>query len=112
MMNRLPVGVTFLTCGLFGLAGAAQARQFLGFGQGGIPNSIAFENYPTLDKSSTGRDTVSDYTELAYFTKTGLTGTTRDQFEYFVGADLGYTDPKGDPTASGAGIAYPEIGFE
>jgi hypothetical protein len=49
---------------------------------------------------------------LAYFTKTGLTGTTRDQFEYFVGADLGYTDPKGDPTTSGAGIAYPEIGFE
>jgi hypothetical protein len=111
-MNRQTVSLTLLTCGLITLSAAAQARQWIGFGQGGIPNTVAFENYPTINPNSSGTNSVSDFAELAYFTKTGLTGTTRDQFEYWVGADLGYTDPKGSPGSSGVGVAAPEVGLE
>jgi hypothetical protein len=96
-MNRQLVGLTLLTAGLITLSATAQARQWIGFGQGGIPNTVALENYPTINPSSSGTNTVSDFAELAYFTKTGLTGTTRDQFEYWVRTDFGYTDPKGNP---------------
>ena len=111
-MNRQSIGLTLLTCSLITVSATAQARQYIGFGQGGIPNTVAFENYPTINPSSSGTNTTSDFAELAYFTKTGLTGTTRDQFEYWVGADFGYTDPKGDPNSSGFGVASPEIGIE
>jgi hypothetical protein len=112
MMSRQPIGITLFATGLLCLSATAHARQFIGFGQGGIPNSFALENYPTINPNSAGTNTVSNFFELAYFTKTGLTGTTRDQFEYWIGANLGYTDPKGDPNSSGWGMSSPEIGFE
>jgi hypothetical protein len=112
MMNRLPVGVTLVVGGLICLSTAAQARQFIGFGSPGVPGSLAFENYPTLNPNSAGTNTASNFAELAYFSKTGFTGTTRDQFEYWVGANIGYTDPKGNPNSSGWGMSSPEIGIE
>ena len=111
-MNRLPVGIAVVAGGLLCLSVTAQAREFIGFGQEGIPGSLSMQNYPTIQTNSGGTNTVSNFFELSYFSKTGFTGTTRDQFEYWVGANLGYTDPKGNPNSSGFGMSAPEIGLE
>jgi hypothetical protein len=112
MMNRQRTGLVLFTCGLISISATAQARQWIGFGQGGIPTGMAFESYPTINTTSSDKNSVSAFDELVYFTPTGLTGTTRDQFEFFAGASLGYTDPKGSPNSSGVGVASPLIGFE
>lgn len=110
-MNRLSVGITLLAGSLLCLSGTAQAREFIGFSQPGLPDSWAVQNYPVIQPSS-GSNSVYNFFELAYFSKTGFTGTTRDQFEYWVGADLGYADTKGSPGSSGFGMAFPELGIE
>jgi hypothetical protein len=112
MMNRLSVGVTLVSGGLLCLSVNAQAREFIGFSQPGLPDSWALQNYPTIQPNSTGTNSVYNFFELAYFSKSGFTGTTRDQFEYWVGADLGYANTKGAPGSSGFGMASPEIGIE
>jgi len=112
MMNRLPAGIALLAGGLLCLSVEAQARQFIGFSQPGLPDSWALQNYPTINPTSTSQNSAFDFAEIAYFSKTGFTGTTRDQFEYWVGADIGYTATKGAEGSSGWGMAFPEIGIE
>ena len=111
-MNRLPVAASLLAGGLLCLSATAQAREFLGFSQPGFPDSLAWQLYPTFQPNSGGTNSAYAFAELAYYSKTGFTGTTRDQFEYWVGADIGYADTKGATGSSGWGVAYPEIGFE
>lgn len=56
---------------------------------------------------------VGDFSLLEYQTKTGLTGTSRDSFEFWTGADIGYANPLGTKTnSSGFGVAAPNIGAE
>jgi hypothetical protein len=110
-MNRLSVPL-LAAAGLLCLSTAAEARQFFHLAEGGVPTGMVFETYPTINPNSSGATSASAYSELAYFTDTGLTGTKRDQFEFWAGASFGYTDPMGTPNSSGFGIADPELGFE
>ena len=109
-MNRFSVS-PLAAAGLLCLSTAAEARQFFYIAEGGIPTGVAFETYPTVNPNS-GATSASAYSELAYFTETGLTGTKRDQLEVWAGGTFGYTNPKGSPNSSGYGIADPELGFE
>ena len=108
-MNRLSVR-PLAAAGLLCLSTAAEARQFFYIAEGGVPAGVVFETYPTINPNSSGATSASDYSELAYFTDTGLTGTKRDQFEFWAGASFGYTNPKGTPNSSGFGIATPNSG--
>jgi hypothetical protein len=110
-VSRLSIRL-LAAAGLLSLSTAAEGRQFFYIAEGGIPTGVAIETYPTVNPNSTGATSAYAYSELAYFTKTGLTGTTRDQFEFWAGGILGYTNPKGAPNSSGVGIADPELGFE
>jgi hypothetical protein len=111
-MNRTSVRL-LAAAGLLSLStAAAEARQFFYIAEGGVPQGVVFETYPTVNPNSSGATSAYAYSELAYFTPTGFTGTKRDQFEFWAGGTLGYTDPKGAPNSSGIGIADPEIGFE
>ncbi|MCJ2121195.1 hypothetical protein [Methylobacterium sp. J-077] len=87
------------------------ADTFLNFGQMGTPDSFAFESFPVFTRYS---GTTSFYTNniFAYFTKTGLTGTERDQFEFWVGFAGGYS--KADPSLPGSswGVSNPSLGAE
>jgi hypothetical protein len=111
-MNRLPVGATLVAAGLLCMSVSARAREFIGFSQPGLPDSWAWQLYPTIQPNSAGTNSAFAFAELAYYSKTGFTGTTRDQFEYWVGADIGYANTKGAEGSSGWGVASPEIGFE
>jgi hypothetical protein len=110
-MNRFSVS-PLAAAGLLCLSTAAEARQFFYVAEGGVPTGMVFETYPTINPNSSGATSASAYSELAYFTETGLTGTKRDQLEVWAGGTFGYTNPKGAPNSSGWGIATPEIGFE
>jgi hypothetical protein len=110
-VNRLSIRL-LAAAGLLSLSTAAEARQFFYIAEGGTPTGMAIETYPTLNPNSTGATSAYAYSELAYFTQTGLTGTTRDQLEVWAGGILGYTNPKGAPNSNGVGVADPELGFE
>jgi hypothetical protein len=56
-------------------------------------------------------NSISTFTNPAYFTESGFTGTKRDQFEFWAGVSAGYASPKGQ-SGGGWGIATPQIGFE
>lgn len=90
----------------------AQADQFIGFAQPGVPGSWALESFPVINRTAEGDVRVSSNTVLAYFTETGLTGTQRDQWEFWVGAIPGYTDTDAGGGKSGWDIAAPNIGIE
>jgi hypothetical protein len=49
---------------------------------------------------------------LAYYTKTGVTGTTKDSFEFWVSGAFGYQSPQGVPSVSGWGVAAPNVAIE
>jgi len=58
-------------------------------------------------------NTIGNTGLLEYQTKTGLTGTSRDSFEFWAGFDLGYSNPAGSKSNnSGWGVAIPNIGAE
>jgi hypothetical protein len=49
---------------------------------------------------------------LAYYTKTGVTGTTKDSFEFWVSASLGYQNTHHARDNSGWGVASPNLAVE
>jgi hypothetical protein len=49
---------------------------------------------------------------LAYYTKTGITGSTKDSFEYWVSGAFGYQSPLGVPGVSGWGVSSPNVAVE
>ena len=49
---------------------------------------------------------------LAYYTKTGVTGTTKDSFEFWMSGSFGYQSPLGVPGSSAWGIASPSVAVE
>lgn len=49
---------------------------------------------------------------LAYYTKSGVTGTTKDSFQFWVSGSFGYESPEGAPGSSGWGVASPNVGVE
>ena len=90
--------------------GNASAVYFpLGFGSAGKPDSWAIENYTFFSQIGGNTQQVGDIGELAYFTKTGFTGSSRDQFELYGFFSGGYVGAPGD---HGAGIGHPELGLE
>jgi hypothetical protein len=90
----------------------AHADMFIGFGQAGAPGSWAVESFPSISRSSDGTVRAGANTVLAYFSKTGFTGTQRDQFEVWAGAIPGYATGPAGSSGSGTGIASPNIGLE
>ncbi len=90
----------------------SKARNWIGWGQEGDPGSLAFQNYPTYAHQSSSSNTLSNDFELAYYSNTFLTGTTRDQLEVWASASGGYTNTHGAPGSSGFGISGPEVGLE
>ena len=97
---------------LLGLAGTAHAEEFIGFGQAGKPGSWALEEYPDFTHTRPNNNSISTYNELSYFTQTGVTGTQRDQLEFWVGVNTGYASTHDAPDAKGGGISAPGVGLE
>lgn len=58
---------------------SAQAEQFIGFGQPGLPGRWAVETFPVYNRNADGNVRAGGNTVLAYFSETGFTETTRDQ---------------------------------
>ncbi len=94
-----------------GISATAHADQFIGFAQPGVPGSWAIEAFPVINHSADGNVRAGANTVVAYFSKTGFTGTTRDQIEVWAGAIPGYATPVGG-SGTGAGIASPNVGLE
>lgn len=94
-----------------GFHGATLAEQFLNFGQMGAPGGVAFESFPTATRS--GAETALQSNNiLTYFSKTGFTGTRRDQLQFWVGATAGRSKAREGVGAVGSswGISGPNIG--
>lgn len=110
--------VVFAACmmggGLASSGAYAQTAYFPnGFGSAGKPDSWAYEQYTAFQHNGTSSNTGSIVQELAYFTPVGLTGTTRDQFEFYGFNIAGVTGCHGAPcSGSGWGLAGPELGVE
>lgn len=92
-----------------GFHGATHAEQFLNFGQMGAPGGIAFESFPTITRSG-GDSSLYANNILTYFSKTGLTGTSRDQLQFWVGATAGRSRAQEGGLGSSWGISGPNIG--
>lgn len=93
------------------LGATAHAEQFIGFGQPGLPGKWALESFPVFNRTAEGNVRAGGNTVLAYFSETGLTDTTRDQLQFWVGAIPGYASNKNAREASPWGIASPNLGF-
>jgi len=57
-------------------------------------------------------NSIGDSSEIEYQTRTGLTGTTRDSFEFWAGGAAGYASTNGAANSSGWGVSSPDIGAE
>ncbi|SOE68042.1 hypothetical protein SAMN05446635_3201 [Burkholderia sp. OK233] len=64
---------------------SASAGNFIGLAQPGTPGTFGVLMFPTFSHTSPSTNTGKTFTELAYYTKTGFTGTARDQFELWTG---------------------------
>lgn len=89
----------------------AQAEQFIGFGQPGLPGRWALETFPVFNRNTDGNVRAGGNTVLAYFSETGFTDTTRDQLQFWVGAVPGYASTNDAKNVSPWGIASPNLGF-
>ena len=67
---------------------SARAGNFIGHSQPGKPG-YAVQFWPSFSHDRDGVDTARSFFQLAWFSETGVTGTTRDQFELC----LLYTSP-------------------
>mgnify|MGYP003600343891 CR=1 FL=1 len=106
---RLGTGLAFACLSV--ISPHTSAEQFIGFAQPGIPDSWAVESFPVLNRTSKGDTSIAANTVLAYFSKTGFTGTQRDQLQFWVGAIPGYASTNGARDSSAWGIASPNVGF-
>lgn len=94
------------------LPATSQAREYLGFGQEGDPGSLSWQNYAQFQHGSPSNNSIGNYFELSYFSTTFLTGTSRDQMEYWIGFNGGYANTHGATGSSGFGISAPGFGME
>ncbi len=106
---RLSAGLCFAWA--VAAASTAQAEQFIGFGQPGLPGKWALESFPVYNRNADGNVRAGGNTVLAYFSETGFTDTTRDQLQFWVGAIPGYASTNGAKDTSPWGIASPNLGF-
>ena len=75
------------------------------------PPGWQYQNY--LDFAN--QRSINSFSEtplLAYYTKTGVTGTTKDSFEFWTSGSFGYESPEGAPGSSGWGVASPNVAVE
>lgn len=107
--SRLWVAPT-LACFL-GITAPAQGEQFIGFAQPGEPGKWALESFPVFSRTTNGDVRAGSNTVLAYFSETGFTGTQRDQLQFWVGADAGYTGSNASRNNGAWGVASPNLGL-
>jgi hypothetical protein len=88
------------------------ADEFIGYGQAGKPGSWALETFPIATHTSPNGNSINTFTNPAYFTETGFTGTHRDQFEFWAGASTGYAKAAPGSGLNGFGMASPQLGIE
>ena len=75
------------------------------------PPGWQYQNY--FDWANRGNtNTLAQSPFLAYYTATGVTGTTKDSFEYWLSASFGYQTTHGVSDSSGWGASSPSIGVE
>lgn len=87
----------------------AHADAYIGVNQGGAPG-WSLETFPVFTHTGPNSNSISTFSNPAYFTETGFTGTHRDQLEFWMGTFTGYANTNGIPGASGFGVSYPEVG--
>lgn len=107
--SRLWVGPAFAL--IMGVAPTAHGDQFIGFAQPGEPGKWALESFPVFNRTSNGDVRAGSNTVLAYFSETGITGTQRDQVQFWVGADAGYTASNGSRNNGDWDVASPNLGL-
>ena len=91
-----------------GPASAANTDVYLDWGLAADPGWYWVHYLDYVNHGTT--NSVGDTTEIEYQTKTGITGTTRDSFEFWGGASVGYASNGGLPNSNGLGFAAPEVG--
>ncbi|MFL1493809.1 hypothetical protein [Pseudomonas antarctica] len=96
---------------ILGFTPTAQGDQFIGFAQPGTPGKWALESFPVFNRTSTGDVRAGSNTVLAYFSETGFTGTQRDQLQFWVGADMGYTGTRNTRSNGSWGVDSPNVGL-
>lgn len=96
---------------ILAITASAQAEQFIGFGQPGLPGRWAVETFPVYNRNADGNVRAGGNTVLAYFSETGFTETTRDQLQFWVGAVPGYASTNGAKNTNAWGVASPNLGF-
>jgi hypothetical protein len=89
----------------------ASAIEYMLLSTPGVPGSFGLYEWPFYVYTQGGTSTFQNFTELAYYSKTGLTGTTRDQFEVWLGGNIGYQSTNGSSDSAWGG-SQPQIGFE
>lgn len=96
---------------MLGGAPAAHGDQFIGFAQPGEPGKWALESFPVFNRTAKGDVRAGTNTVLAYFSESGFTGTQRDQFQLWLGADSGYAASNGTRASKNWGVASPNLGL-
>lgn len=107
----LRLGASLVLVLTLAISQRAEAEQFIGFAQPGLPGSWAVESFPVFNRTPDGKVSVAANTVLAYFSETGFTGTQRDQLQFWVGAVPGYASTNGARNSSPWGIASPNVGL-
>jgi hypothetical protein len=93
-----------------GIARPATTDVYLDFAFASPPG-WQYQNY--FDWANRGNtNTLSESPLLAYYTTTGVTGSTKDSFEFWVGVSVGYQNTHGASDSSGWGASSPNIGIE
>ena len=96
---------------VLGITPQAHAEQFIGFAQPGVPGQWALESFPVFSRTTTGSVRAGSNTVLAYLSETGFTGTQRDQLQFWVGADTGYSNDNSARNNGSWGVASPNLGL-
>ncbi|WP_186178503.1 hypothetical protein [Burkholderia gladioli] len=109
-MNCRSVAAALVAC-VSMASGIAHADQFINFSQMGAPGTFAFETLPDVTHSG-GQTSFSTNSIIAYFSNTGVTGTGRDQFEFWGGANAGYSKATDGGTGNSWGVSNPDVGIE
>ncbi|AZF11071.1 hypothetical protein C4J93_2874 [Pseudomonas sp. R2-37-08W] len=107
--SRLWVGPTLAL--VLAISPAARGDQFIGFAQPGLPGTWALESFPVFNRTAKGDVRAGSNTVLAYFSETGVTGTQRDQLQFWVGADTGYASTNGTRNDDSWSVASPNLGL-
>lgn len=89
----------------------ADAINYLGSGQPGPPG-WALQNWPSVSQYGGGPTSVSNFFQLAWYSQTGFTGTSKDSFEFWIGTLAGYQNAAPGTNDSDFGATGPQLGAE